>query len=141
MELTATPCTNPRKIWWFWSESGNMGKTAMTKWLSMNRHCKHIGISKKDAICQIADWVDPEKGHPKPLDVIVMDIPRNASIGLDYTLIEGVCDGFLVNTKYRPRDIMFPAVHMIVFSNEHPDTSALSADRWEIRHVEAPGIE
>lgn len=121
-----------RKILWLWEPTGNAGKTAMAKWI-----CKHFeaiylngkGTDAKYAVQQVIS-----KG--KPLDVVVFGYPRSSAEYVNYGCIEEIKDGIFFSGKYEAGMVMYNSPHVVVFSNEQPDLSKMSADRWDIRCID-----
>lgn len=120
-----------RTVNWYYSHEGAKGKTSIQKYL-IDKHSALIvsGTSFKDATCQIADRVCPEKGDPAPLDVVVINISKEETGKEDYSIFEAVKDGLMVNSKYRSRQVRFADVHLLVFSNGEPCRANMSDDRW-----------
>lgn len=124
---------DPRKIWWFWEETGNVGKTYLARWLAINYRCQ-IGNGKKaDVFNGIAKAMEANpKAWPQ---LILLDIPRSMLEYINYGAIEEMKNGFLYSGKYEGAQLIFPPPHVVVFSNEAPDKGKLSADRWRVRHL------
>ncbi len=51
---------------------------------------------------------------------------------VNYEVIESVKNGIVYNTKYESEMRVYKIPHVIVFSNERPDETKLSHDRWDI---------
>lgn len=134
--LANTTPTDHRTVNWYWSSQGGTGKTSVVKYLVDNCHALLIsGTSAGSAASGIADWVLPEKGDPRQLDCIIIDVPRGDVGKVDYTILEMVKDELLTNSKYRVRQVRFPTVHLFVFANQPPAEALLSSDRWHIVEV------
>ncbi len=55
---------------------------------------------------------------------------------INYEIIESVKNGIIYNTKYECEMRVYAIPHVIVFSNEMPDETKLSRDRWNIQEIE-----
>ena len=73
-------------------------------------------------------------GESDPLDKVVMvDMPRNQKNAGIYVTIESIKNGMIKHTKYKGVDKKRPYdAHVFVFSNELPDMTAWSFDRYNI---------
>ncbi len=81
---------------------------------------------------------DDKKKEPKELWVLIIDIPRANHGAVSWQAIEDVLNGMLFSTKYEPGDCVFEPPHVVVFSNEAPDLTKLSADRWVVIDASDP---
>ncbi len=120
-----------RKIYWYWDDEGNTGKSAFTRYLIINHGALAVGGLDNDIKYGICDWI----GSKKKLKVLIIDIPRSTFNKISYKSIEEVKNGFLYNTKYESKMVVFNIPHVIVFANSVPDYSALSDDRLMVRRV------
>lgn len=113
-----------RKVTWLYEETGNVGKSTITRFLASTGKAYTPDISK------VADMYYGYNYEP----VIIFDIPRSKAEHIDhfYTAVEQFKNGNFTSTKYEPRHMLFPSPHVIVFANFKPDTSKLSMDRWDI---------
>lgn len=114
-----------RTINWIWEDIGNVGKSALVKYLCI--HCNAFLISGKSADIkyQIASAEFPP-------DVIVYDIPRTAKGYINYTALEEVKNGVFCSSKYESKMCIIPTPHVFCFANFAPDLSVMSKDRWNI---------
>ena len=70
---------------------------------------------------------------------IVFDLARTSqddTLRVLYEVLEMVSDRLLSAGKYESQQMYIPAVHVVVFANYPPDTTAMSFDRWEVREIE-----
>lgn len=113
-----------RKVTWLYEETGNVGKSTITRYLASTGKAYTPDISK------VADMYYGYNYEP----VIIFDIPRSKADHIDhfYTAVEQFKNGNFTSIKYEPRHMLFPSPHVIVFANFKPDTSKLSMDRWDI---------
>ena len=70
----------------------------------------------------------------------VMDVCRNALKNFDYSVLECLKNGYIITGKYNGHVRRFRKVPVVVFSNEFPNQSMLSIDRWQIVTLGKDGI-
>lgn len=119
---------HPRHIYWFYDPVGGTGKTEIAKWLAINKGAIVLGgkgSDMKDAISRCDNY--PE--------IIIIDVPRSSHDFISYQGIEEVKNGIFFSGKYESKMVMGPIPHLIVLSNQLPDTDKLSADRWQIIYI------
>lgn len=123
-----------RKIYWYWEDTGNFGKSALCKYLYIKYKCLIIqGGNHADIINGVFNY-DMDKCR-----AVIIDMPRcNKHCAISYSAIECIKNGMIFNTKYETGCKVFNSVHVIVFSNQQPnhkDIEKLSEDRWEIKEL------
>ncbi len=118
-----------RIIYWFWSNKGNIGKSALVKHLVLKHGAIISGGKCKDAYYAIAEMVK-KKLNPY---IVVFDIPRAAKNDITYEGIEGIKNGLFFSPKYESSQCAFNAPHIIVMSNMEPQYGEMSRDRWVVR--------
>lgn len=125
-----------RKIYWYWEPTGNVGKSFLVKYICMT-HTVIIGEGKMaDVFNQINTiMTDDKKNVGKIPQIIIIDVPRTSIEFINYAMIEKVKNGCIYSGKYEGGICIFPIPHIIVFANEEPKLSALSADRLEIIRI------
>lgn len=67
--------------------------------------------------------------------ILIIDVPRSKAEHLQWSFVEQVKDGQLFSPKYESAMMYFEPPHVLVFMNEEPDMTQLSADRWKIIRV------
>jgi len=115
-----------RKIYFVVDTVGNTGKSwFIKKWMQTHlAETQMLSIGKRD---DLAHTVDPSKRF------FLFDLPRSGSEYLQYTILEQLKDRFIFSPKYHSRTkVLEHLPHVVVFMNEHPDMTKLSADRYEI---------
>ena len=117
-----------RKIFWFWSEKGNIGKSSLVKHLCLKNGAVCIGGKFSDALYAIAERAKTKK----TVKVLLFDIPRSQGNKISFVAIESVKNGCFFSSKYESSMCLINTPHVIIFANERPNTSQLSMDRWEI---------
>jgi len=119
-----------RKVYWFWSERGNVGKSCFVKHLCMNYNAILLTKGKYNDICNLIYKADMHTNK-----IVVFDLPRNNGNSISYDAIESIKNGMITNMKYETGFVCFPPPHVVVFANDPPDENKLSADRWFIREL------
>lgn len=117
-----------RSIYWFWDETGNTGKTVLTKYLCHKYNAIPVEGKKADILYVCAEFES---------ECYIFDLSRTteSQSGL-YDSIEKVKNGLYMCGKYESKPIVRNCPHVIVFANFYPDKSKLSLDRWQIFNIE-----
>lgn len=131
-----------RKIIWYVDTKGGSGKSEFTA--SMVDHEPENIIrcdSGRQADIAYGIRKDMERIHKPWLgtdgNCIILDLPRQAEeYDSIYAFIEKCKNGRITSTKYDTKQLSWDCVHIIVFTNWHPDKSQLSEDRWDIRFID-----
>ncbi len=123
-----------RKIYWFWDEEGNIGKTTLAKHICMNYNAIYLGGKGADIKYGVSQYISK---HPEGLDICIFGFPRSLEDYVSYQSLEEIKDGFFFSGKYEGGMCMYNTPHVIVMANFQPNTSKLSSDRWVIREVSA----
>lgn len=116
-----------RVIWWFYEETGGVGKTDLCRYMVIKHKALVVGGRAQDMKCAIASM----KIKPK---IIILNISRNGSIS--YNGIEQVSDGLFFSSKYESEMVIFNKPIIVVFANREPDYSCMSNDRWRVYRIE-----
>lgn len=139
MNLISSTCSDDRTVHWFVDTKGAKGKTSL---------CKHILLSQvgwlflsagrgSDILCSVAAYLK----SGKKLRGILANYSRDKEGFISYSALESIKDGLIFSTKYESQHAIFDTPHVICFANWSPNTSKLSADRWNIRHLEEENAE
>lgn len=121
-----------RKINWYWEETGNIGKSALVKYMVVKHGCLFCDGGKKADLINLVFNADMDKCR-----AIIWDIPRCAEGKISYSTLESIKNGLICNTKYETGVKVFNSPHIFVFANFPPDDeSQLSQDRWLITKIE-----
>lgn len=125
-----------RKIYWFWSDKGNIGKSTFAKHLVIKYKALLIGSGMgKDLRYAISKYLEDND-----LKIVVIDIPRHRKNNVNFDALEEIKNGMFFSSKYESGMCVFNSPHIICFSNYKPDfQGSLSPDRFEntvfeIRH-------
>jgi len=148
LSVLASPAIDCRSAWWLWSMMGNVGKTELSRFLE-KADPFHVGYF---ALAKNADFqlllLNAIKGGCD-LRMVIIDLTKSESTWLTehgssiYSIIENVKKGFIQSTKYNSCKVELTVdhPHVVVFANAAPDRNALSADRWKVHQIDAPGSE
>lgn len=121
-----------RYIYWFWEPNGNVGKTAIIKYL-LNRFkntAYYISGGKAADICSQINDFDAD------IELFLVNFPRTSEGFVSYNGIEQVKDGLTSSGKYKGGFKLFNPPHVLIMANFPPDTSTLSSDRWKIYEID-----
>jgi len=118
-----------RTINWYWEKTGGVGKSALCK-LLCHKHDAIVCSGKAADMKYMIATMYKEKGYFP--EIVIFDVPRSSLNYLSYTGIEEIKNGCFASTKYESGMVVMNSPHVIVFANELPDFSAMSADRWNV---------
>lgn len=118
-----------RTIHWYWEPTGNIGKTALCKYLCVKYNA--LCLSGKGSDCKYAIVKYHETTGVYP-EIILYDIPRTMNDYISYEALESIKNGLFFSTKYESCQVVMNSPHIICFSNVHPETEKMSLDRWHI---------
>lgn len=125
-----------RKIYWYWENKGNWGKTILATYMVDQMHALVVGGKAADAAYAVQMYLKNNGTGPK---IIIMDVPRTRSTEyISYEAIENIKNGMFFSSKYEGGMVRYNRPHVIVFANEPPETHRMSQDRWEITELTAP---
>lgn len=121
-----------RKIYWLVDRDGNLGKTALCKYICHHYKALYVSGKATDIKYGIVKYLEDEDN----LDIVLLDFPRSLEQYVSFDAIESVKNGIFFSSKYESGMCMFNSPHVFCFSNFKPETSALSQDRWIKCYVE-----
>lgn len=119
---------DPRKIYWYWEPNGKMGKSSLCRYLVI----KHKAMVFAGKCADMKAAIALAKVKPK---ICIMDIPRCVE-HISYSGIEEIKNGVFFSPKYESGMVSMNFPHFIVFSNQEPDLSKMSGDRWVVQKIE-----
>ena len=111
-----------RKVLWVVDAEGGRGKTWFGNWMLANTDCQLLCNMKSEAF----NWAWAGK------DYTVFDFARSVDGGFNYGNIEKAKNGYVYSAKYMGKTAVSAHSKVLVLSNQHPDKSMLSEDRWFI---------
>lgn len=116
-----------RKIIFIPDEAGGLGKTWFQRWF-LTKHpgvAQVLSIGKRDDLAHAVDTT---------CRVFFFNVGRDQMQYLQYAILEQMKDRMIFSPKYQSRTKYLPILpHVVVFSNEDPDMTKLTADRYDIR--------
>lgn len=115
--------TDTRQILWIYDPSGGAGKTKLAKHLCL--HTKGIPISYGKA----SDILHIAASNKGPLYVVNLPRAKGRDVGSQdiYQALEGIRDGFFIDTKYKSKSILRKPSKIIVFANIMPTKDQLKS--------------
>lgn len=108
-----------RKIYWYWEETGNVGKSWMATFLLRNYDAITVSSGKTADIAYLLD-------NPK---IVVFDIARDAIDHVNFGVMEDIKNGRIFSPKYESAVKSFDIPHLVVFANCPCPHGKFSADR------------
>jgi len=119
-----------RKVYWFWSENGGVGKSQFCKYLLATKKCVFIDEGKKADIMYSIMEADMDFSN-----IVLFDIPRDNGNKVSYKSIESIKNGVVYSPKYESKHKLFNSPHVICFANKTPEFEAMSNDRWIVEEI------
>lgn len=121
-----------REIYVIWDEVGGKGKTYFSKYMEATHQADVCPVTDGDASNYIEYCLNhPAKGY-------IFDVPRADTIKTKKAMwraIEQIKNGLLYDRRYTSRKMWIEPPKILVFSNELPDFSVLSHDRWRVHAI------
>jgi len=120
-----------RTIYWYWDDTGNIGKSAFIKYMIVKHKVLFCSGGKHSDIMNLVFNQDMDE-----CKCVMFDIPRANKGHISYASLESIKNGMVCNTKYETGVKVFNSPHVFVFANFPPDDeNMLSADRWVIKEL------
>jgi len=120
-----------RKVHWYWSEKGGVGKSQFAKYCVAKKNCLFFEEGKKSDIMHLIFEAPDER-----LETMIIDVPRDNGNNISYKAIESIKNGMIYSPKYEGGYKLFNSPHIIVFANQAPQCERLSSDRWVIKQID-----
>jgi hypothetical protein len=118
-----------RYIKYIIEETGGTGKSIHCEYLTYHKLARRIPAMKSaEDISQMIMSLPPSPCY-------IIDMPRamrKENLWELYTAIEELKNGYCYDKRYSFRDRQMDRPQIIVFSNQFPELSAMSMDRWQI---------
>lgn len=114
-----------RRVIWYIDTVGGRGKTTFAKYLLAQGDCAYFTNAKT------SDIAYAYKGER----TVIFDFSRSVEGRPNYEALEAVKNGLIFSPKYNSTRKICRNPHVICLANWAPDTSKLSADRWDIRDI------
>jgi hypothetical protein len=126
-----------REVIWVIGRKGNEGKSWFQEYMESKYGWGKVicGMDikiKKGSICHVLS-----KRSLMTTDTFLFDVGKaNTDHGVNYELLEKIKNGRIVAAKFDSKELKFKTPNtVVVFSNEKPDVSELSKDRWKIFQI------
>jgi len=123
---------NERTIYWFWEPNGNLGKSAVVKYLAVKHDALVLSGKSSDMKYLIIKYKEHYGRYP---EIILLDFPRSSEGYISWTGIEEIKNGCFASTKYDCEMVIMNSPHIICFANFPVDTTIMSNDRWKIKRI------
>lgn len=118
-----------RKIIFYVDYIGNSGKSFFCRY-ELQERPNEVQLFAAGKEGDLAYMVEEHKS------VFLFDIARGRLEFLQYSILEGLKNGFVQSTKYASAmKHLNHCAHVVVFTNEDPDVGKLSEDRFDIRYI------
>lgn len=120
---------HPREIRFVVDEVGNSGKSWFTRWAisTVPDKVQVLKVGKRD---DLAYAVDETKS------IFLFDVPRTQMEFLQYSVLEMLKDQLVFSPKYESgMKVLMSTPMVVVFSNEEPDRTKMSADRYNVTRI------
>ncbi len=121
-----------RTIHWVWEATGNVGKSAFTKYLVVKEDALIVSGKGSDIKYGVVSYFQKKLSNPK---IIIIDIPRSMLQYISYTAIEEIKNGCFFSGKYECCTHVQNCPHVLIFANEEPDYEKMSSDRWKVHQI------
>lgn len=132
-EINTQP--DDRTVIWVVDKNGNSGKSFLSKYLYL-KYDAIIADGKKDNVFnQVKNWMDVHNNSESP-KIIILDVPRHNADYINYGVLEQLKNGLIYSGKYEGGVCAFESPHVVIFSNDEPDYSKFTGDRWKIIDLE-----
>ena len=130
--ITGEP--DERTVYWFWSNSGNVGKTCFCKYLTFHYGAICLHGKGSDVRNGVVSYIKDNGSTPH---LILYPIPRcHGSEYISYESLENIKDMYFYSGKYEGGMVCGNNPHLIVFANCPPDEDKMSEDRWIIENID-----
>jgi len=86
-----------RSIYWYWEQTGNLGKTTLAKHICMNHKALYVNGKAADIKSAIVTELKEGRDAPK---IVLFGYPRTSEDYVSYASLEEVKDGLFFSGKY-----------------------------------------
>lgn len=124
---------NDRRVTWVYDQLGGKGKSTLLK-IVVSKYPTSSVIITSSSLKRVVEAMLPQQ------HVVMLDLPRDYDLTkFNYSAIETVKDGIGARTMYQPETKIWRNPHLIIFSNQLPERSKLTHDRWNVLDI-SPSI-
>ena len=126
--LQAPP--DDRTLMWIYNEAGNVGKSKFMKWMRYRKEAVRVPMG---SATQLKEAVIAKGAHR----IYMVDLPRvrgkDERITEIFSALEEIKNGWVESAMHgKPKELLFEPPHVVVFSNQYPNLSLASGDRWRV---------
>ncbi len=121
-----------RTIYWMYEPEGNVGKSALVKYLCVNFNAILLSGKGADMKYGIMSYRESKGGWPT---LILIDVPRTVLDYVSYSAIEEIKNGCFFSGKYESGMAIFNSPTILCFANEKPKCDKMSLDRWCVYEI------
>ena len=139
MEIISIP--SDRDVFWICGFSGNEGKSWFQSYLeTFYGYARVVRLDLRNKTANILHTLS--KRPLQKTDIFVFNDTRASdNVNQNYVVLEHIKDGCAVSSKYNSNVINFKTPNiLLIFSNNRPDTSHLSSDRWHVYSINKAGL-
>jgi len=124
IDNSVTEGANSRTIDFVIDPDGRGGKSWVTRW-ALTKYPDKVQVLRIGRRDDLAHAIDESKR------IFLFDVPRNQMIFLQYSVLEMLKDRLVFSPKYASKmKILHHVPYVAVFSNEEPDMTQLTNDRY-----------
>lgn len=116
---------HPRNIYWYWEETGGVGKTTLANYLLRNLGAVVLSSGKSNDIAYLLD-------SPK---IVLFDLSRSQEDHVNYGIMEDIKNGRVFSPKYESMVKVFDIPHLLVFANFPCPHGKFSSDRIKLTNL------
>lgn len=127
--LRVRPAHSDRTIHFVVDPTGGGGKSTFCNYLEATLDPGIVQVIKPARYQDMAFELDDQ------IHILLVDCPRSRTDILQYNFLEDVKDGRVSCSKYQSFQKRLSRVHVVCFTNESPDFSKLSVDRFNIINI------
>lgn len=129
LEMYILGQVNPREIIWIYDIFGNSGKSIWAKYMYFHHKVMKLTWGDTSNMINVIYKTGAQRAY-------IFDLSRTKPKAFSnqdlYSAIEDIKNGYIVNSKYETGILTMNPPHIVVLANHLPDTTAISADRWNI---------
>ena len=139
MQMIAKP--SYREVFWICGFHGNEGKSWFQSYLeAFYGYARVVRLDLRNKTANILHTLS--KRPLQTTDIFLFNDTRASDHHWqNYTVLEHIKDGSAVSSKYNSSIVTFKTPNqLIIFSNNQPNVSELSSDRWRIYSINKDGL-
>lgn len=129
LHITLQALPDDRSVNFYVDADGGKGKSWFVRYYITHYadSTQFLSVGKRD---DLAYAIDETKR------IFLFDLPRGSMEHFQYTILEKLKDQLIFSSKYASRvKVIAEPVHVVVFCNEDPDMTAMTADRYVMKYI------